>query len=108
MQAAVVPLPAVEKLPAAHSPLPLELTLPARQYLPPGHALQDALVPLPAVEKLPAEHKPLPLDTLHPDRQYLPAGQGRQTSADADPISVLYVPAGQGMQVGVLPLPMVE
>jgi hypothetical protein len=66
----LLPLPAVEKLPAEHSPLPLDELQPARQYapaghakhalkalepmfslyVPAGHALHAALVPLPAVE----------------------------------------------------------
>ena len=45
-----MPLPVTEKLPARHTPLPLELLVPKRQYLPPGQALHAALVPLPAVE----------------------------------------------------------
>ena len=45
-----MPLPATEKLPALQLPLPLELLVPKRQYLPAGQALHDALVPLPAVE----------------------------------------------------------
>ena len=65
-----MPLPKIEKLPAPHSPLPLDDWHPARQYdpaghnkhapsvvdpfaalyVPAGHAVHDALVPLPAVE----------------------------------------------------------
>ena len=45
-----MPLPVTEKLHARHTPLPLELLVPKRQYLPPGQALHDALMPLPAVE----------------------------------------------------------
>jgi hypothetical protein len=67
---ALVPLPAIEKLPAEHAPLPLDELHPARQYAPAGHAkhalnavdplfslyvpagqrVHDALVPLPAIE----------------------------------------------------------
>ena len=70
MQDAFVPLPAVEKLPALHNPLPLDELQPARQYapaghakhalnavdplfslyVPAGHAVHDALEPLPEVE----------------------------------------------------------
>jgi len=50
LHAAIVPLPATEKLPAPQTPLPLDLLQPSRQYLPPGQALQDKLVPLPAIE----------------------------------------------------------
>ncbi len=70
LHAAVVPLPAVDKLPALHNPLPLDELQPAKQYapagqakhalnavdplfslyVPAGHAVQDALEPLPEVE----------------------------------------------------------
>ena len=39
---ALVPLPAVEKLPAGHKPLPLDALHPARQYAPAGHAKHAA------------------------------------------------------------------
>jgi hypothetical protein len=46
----LVPLPAVEKLPAEHKPLPLDTLHPDRQYLPAGQGMQEALTPLPSVE----------------------------------------------------------
>ena len=108
MHAALTPLPVREKLPAAHIPLPLLLPQPARQYRPPGHALQDAFVPLPAVEKLPALHSPLPLDELQPARQYAPAGHAKHALNAVDPLFSLYVPAGQAVQDALVPLPAVE
>ena len=70
MHDALMTLPAVEKLPAGHRPLPLDTLHPGRQNAPAGHAKQAAadvdptsvlyvpagqsvhvvLVPLPAVE----------------------------------------------------------
>ena len=105
MHVVLTPLPVTEKLPAAHTPLPLLLPQPARQYRPPGHALQDAFVPLPAVAKLPALQSPLPLDELQPARQYAPAGHARQA---IDPLFWLYVPAGHAVQEALVPLPAVE
>jgi hypothetical protein len=50
LHVAVVPLPATEKLPAPHTPLPSLLLQPDRQYRPPGQGEQAALTPLPAIE----------------------------------------------------------
>ena len=108
MHAALTPLPVTEKLPAAHTPLPLLLPQPARQYRPPGHALQDAVVPLPAVEKLPALHSPLPLDKLQPARQYAPPGHAKHALKAVDPVFSLYFPAGHAVQDALVPLPAVE
>ncbi len=108
MHAALKPLPVTEKLPAAHNPLPLLLPQPARQYRPPGHALQDAFVPLPAVEKLPALHSPLPLGELQPARQYAPAGHAKHALNAFDPLFSLYVPIGHAVQEALVPLPDVE
>ena len=108
MHVALTPLPVTEKLPAAHTPLPLLLPQPARQYRPPGHALQDAFLPLPAVEKLPALHSPLPLDELQPARQYAPAGHAKHALNAVDALFSLYVPAGHAVQEALVPLPAVE
>jgi hypothetical protein len=104
----VVPLPATEKLPAPHTPLPLALLQPSRQYLPPGQALQDEVTPLPRIEKLPAPHNPLPLDELQPARQYAPAGHKKHALAEVDPLLALYVPAEHKLHDAVVPLPAVE
>ncbi len=84
-----MPVPKKEKLPASHSPLPLDDEQPFRQYAPAGHALHAAFVPLPGTEKLPAEHKPLPLEELHPDRQNNPAGQDKHEKTDIKPLTML-------------------
>jgi hypothetical protein len=53
----LVPLPAVEKLPAPHNPLPLDDEQPTKQYAPAGHGVQeDALTP--AVAYNPGRHEP--------------------------------------------------
>ncbi len=108
MHASLTPLPVTEKLPAAHTPLPLLLPQPAWQYRPPGHALHDAFVPLPAVEKLPALHSPLPLDELQPARQYVPAGHAKHALKAVELLFSLYVPAGHAVQEALAPLPAVE
>jgi hypothetical protein len=108
VHAALVPLPATEKLPAPHTPLPLALLQPSRQYLPPGQALQDEFKPLPRIEKLPAPHNPVPLDELQPARQYAPAGHNKHALADVDPLLALYVPAEHKLHDAVVPLPAVE
>jgi hypothetical protein len=102
------PLPVTEKLPAAHTPLPLPLPHPARQYRPPGQGVQNVLLPLPAVEKLPAEHSPLPLDELQPARQYAPAGHAKHALKALEPMFSLYVPAGHALHAALVPLPAVE
>ena len=104
----MVPLPATEKLPVPHTPLPLELLQPSRQYLPPEQALQDEFTPLPRIEKLPAPHNPLPPNELQPARQYAPAGHARHAPADVDPLFTLYVPAEHKLHDAVVPLPAVE
>jgi hypothetical protein len=123
---AVMPLPATEKLPGSHNPLPLGDEQPIRQYAPAGHALHSAVVPLPEVEKLPGLQGPLPLEMLQPARQYLPPGQALHDElvplpADAKvpaaqtPLpSILaqparqYRPPGQGLHNELVPLPAIE
>jgi len=61
MHDALMPLPAVEKLPAGHTPLPLDTLHPARQNAPAGHGKQA------------------PADVDPPSVLYVPAGQSVHT-----------------------------
>jgi hypothetical protein len=68
---AVVPTPTIEKLPAEHSPLPLDELHPAWQYDAAGHAMHCALNPLPVTETAHTSLPPMHSQQGSIDRQLL-------------------------------------
>jgi hypothetical protein len=68
---ALVPTPTIEKLPAAHSPLPLDELHQAWQYDAAGHAVHCALNPLPVTETAHTSLPPMHSQQGSIDRQLL-------------------------------------
>jgi hypothetical protein len=107
----VVPLPATEKLPTPHTPLPLELLQPLRQYLPPSHGLQILLFAnanVPAGQKSigcdnPSEEQNFPAshglheDVFAPKEEYDPTGH--KPEMKVNPVSTQYFPGSHGLQL---------